>query len=793
MGVDSKKIPAVGNSLSISADDPAEFSGGIAGREPMLLRLLGRWTGSGGLGRRFSVGLMIVAALAGAATFFAITNVSRFGITQESVLVLLVIDLALVLLLGVTITWVLVRLWTQRRAGSVGARLHIKLVSLFALVAVVPAIIVVVLAALIFNTQVQAWFSDRVRTAVENSVVVADAYLAEHKRAIAADAVAMAQDLNRSWPQFVADLPSVERTVEIQAALRSLPEAIVFDSAGQIIARAGLTVSLELERPPVTAVQQAERGEIVILTSDAEDRVRALIGLDTFPSAYLYVGRFVDSNVLRHVDRSQQAAEAYAELESRRTGLELQFATIFVIVTLLLLLIAVGVGLGFANQMTRPIARLVRGAELVRSGNLGVRIDEDEGPDEFGMLTRAFNRMTRQLDEQRSELIEANRQLEDRRRFTEAVLAGVSAGVVGLDREGRVNLPNRSATALLGAEMGELAGRLLADVIPEMAPSIARAMSHPDRLVEDDVTLNIDNESRTLHVRIAAERDSKDQVIGFVVTFDDMTELLSAQRKAAWADVAQRIAHEIKNPLTPIQLSAERLKRKYAAEISTDRETFEQCTETIVRQVTDIGRMVDEFSAFARMPNPVFADANLVALCRHAVVLQQNAHPDIKIETRFPGPSLTLACDGGLLTQAITNLLRNAIEAIEGRTAPADGEPLPDGVISVSLEGGDDQVRITVEDNGRGLPETHRDRLTEPYITTRAKGTGLGLAIVKRIMEQHDGELNLDDRIEPDADPVGASSHSRGARVSLVLPIRTESPEADNNRAPVTTASVDGR
>ena len=451
--MDIEQAPRVVNKLSISADDPAEFSGGVIGREPLLLRLLGRWASSGTLGRRFSIALMIAAAIAGAATFVAITNVSRFGITQETVLVLIVIDLALVLLLGVTITWVLVRLWTQRRAGSVGARLHIKLVSLFALVAVVPAIIVVILAALIFNTQVQAWFNERVRTAVENSVLVADAYLAEHKRLISADAVAMAQDLNRSWPLIISNLSSVERTVEIQAALRSLPEAIVFDAAGQIIARAGLTISLEVERPPLSAIRQAEQGEIVILTSDADDRVRALIGLDTIPSAYLYVGRYVDSNVVRAVDRTKQAAQAYAQLESRRTGLQLQFATIFVIVTLLLLLIAVGVGLGFANHMTRPIARLVRGAELVRAGNLGVHIDEDDATDEFGMLTRAFNRMTRQLDEQRSELTEANRQLEDRRRFTEAVLAGVSAGVVGLDREGRVNLPNRSATALLASQV----------------------------------------------------------------------------------------------------------------------------------------------------------------------------------------------------------------------------------------------------------------------------------------------------------------------------------------------------
>ncbi len=786
--MDSEKTLRVGHNLKISAEDPAEFSGGAGRRDSTLLRWLGRLASGGALGRRLSIALMITAALAGAATFFAITNVSRFGITEDIVSALIVVDLALVLLLGLTITWVLVRLWTQRQAGSVGARLHIKLVSLFSLVAVAPAIIIVILAALFFNTQVQAWFNERVRTAVENSVVVADAYLAEHKRAILTDADAMARDLSQSWPRLAVNLPRVERRLRFQAQLRLVPEAIVFDTGGRIIARAGLTSSLELELPPRTAIEAAENGENVILTSDDGGAVRALVALDTSPRTFLYAGRFIDANVLPHIDRTQQAAQAYTDLAAGRTGVLLKFATIFVIVTLLLLLIAVGVGLGFANQMTRPITRLVRGAELVRSGNLGVRIDEAQASDEFGMLTRAFNRMTRQLDEQRSELVEANRQLEDRRRFTEAVLAGVSAGVVGLDREGRVNLPNRSATALLGAEMGELAGRLLADVVPEMAPSIASAIANPDRLVEDDVTLSVGDESRTLHVRIAAERDNKNSVIGFVVTFDDMTELLSAQRKAAWADVARRIAHEIKNPLTPIQLSAERLKRKYAGEISSDRDTFEQCTETIVRQVTDIGRMVDEFSAFARMPNPVFADTSLAAICRHAVVLQQGAHPDIEIRIDVPEDASTVACDGGLITQAVTNLLRNAIEAIEGRSPPADGETLPDGEVSVTLKFEPEEAQIVVEDNGRGLPETQRDRLTEPYITTRAKGTGLGLAIVKRIMEQHEGDLRLDDRADCDA-----PANSRGARVTLILPTRSESPAADNSDAPASATLTDGR
>ncbi|MDG2313199.1 MAG: PAS domain-containing sensor histidine kinase [Alphaproteobacteria bacterium] len=750
-------------------------------REPWFLRLLGRLTTSGALGRRYSIALMMAAALAGAATFIAITNVSRFGITQETVLVLLVVDLALVLLLGATITWVLVRLWTRQRAGSVGARLHLKLVSLFALVAVLPAIIVVVLAALIFNTQVQAWFNDRVRAAVENSVVVADAYLAEHKRVISADVAAMGKDLSRSWPRLTSNLASVEQTVNIQAAFRNLPEAILFDLNGKVIARAGLTASLELERPPLSDIEQAELGEIVILTSQAGDRVRALISLDTNPETYLYVGRYVDSNVIGYVQRTKKAAQAYAQLEHRRTGLQLQFATIFVIVTLLLLLIAVGVGLGFANYITRPIVRLVRGTELVRTGNIGVQIDEDESTDEFGILTRAFNRMTYQLDEQRGELIEANRQLEDRRRFTEAVLAGVSAGVLGLDKKARINLPNRSASALLGAEASQLNGKFLADVVPEMESSIKRAIANVDLLIEDDVTITRDNESRTLHVRIAAERDDNKQVIGFVVTFDDMTELLLAQRNTAWADVARRIAHEIKNPLTPIQLSAERLKRKYSKEIISDRETFEQCTDTIVRQVTDIGRMVDEFTDFARMPNPVFVETDLSAICIHAVLLQENAHPEVLINSNFSENIPLTACDGGLISQAVTNLLSNAIEAIEGRAIPNTGNDLPRGEIHISLNSDNNFIKLIVEDNGRGLPDTQRDRLTEPYITTRTKGTGLGLAIVKRIMEQHDGTLNLDDRVDMNKNELQTESNA-GAKVSLTLPIRKESFEAARNQ-----------
>ncbi|HEX2114853.1 MAG TPA: ATP-binding protein, partial [Alphaproteobacteria bacterium] len=430
---------------------------------------------------------------------------------------------------------------------------------------------------------------------------------------------------------------------------------------------------------------------------------------------------------------------------------------------LLLLLAAVWTGLVIATRLVQPIAALSAAAERVRSGDLLVRVEEGTSDDELGSLSRAFNRMTSQLSTQRAELVEANRQIDDRRRFTEAVLSGVSAGVVGLDADGRINLPNRSATVLLSTDLDRMIGRDFREAVPEMAALFEAARADPNRLAQDEVVIQRAGRRRTLLVRIAGERVAGG-TIGFVVTFDDVTELEAAQRKAAWADVARRIAHEIKNPLTPIQLSAERLKRKYLAEITSDPETFRICTETIVRQVSDIGRMVDEFSSFARMPAPVMRTEDLVELVRQTVFLQRNARPEITFETDLPGHPVRLALDQRQVGQALTNLLQNAVDAIHGREPAAELEP---GRIVVRVEERAGQIAIVVADNGKGLPTEDRDRLTEPYVTTRSKGTGLGLAIVKKIMEDHGGELSLADR------PEG------GAIVTLVFPATAAALSAD--------------
>lgn len=730
-----------------------------------------RWLRRAGLGRKAAILLTFAAVAAGIITFLALTGDLGLTLTPDVILALLVLDLTLLLSLGGVVTAGLVRLWTMRRAGVAGARLHVRLVTIFALVAVAPAIVVAAMSAVFFNFEVRTWFNDRVRTAVNESVVVAEAYLREHKQVIAADALAMANDLNRQWPQLISRPAVANRLVETQAALRALSEGIVFDSGGRVIARTGLSFALELARPPVWALEEAAKGEVVILTSDSDDRVRALVSLQTVPTAFLYVGRFVDPQVLRHMERTQAAALEYQRLEVRRSGLQLTLASIFVLSALLLLMAAVGVGLNFANRLARPIARLVRAAERVRGGDLSVRVPEHDREDEFATLTRAFNRMTRQLAEQRRELVEANRQLDKRRLFTETVLSGVSAGVIGLDSAGRVNLPNRSATGLLGMDVTLLSGHLLDEAVPELAPLISRVRLWPNKLVEDQVVISRDGRSRTLLVRIASERGGDGSITGYVVTFDDVTELMAAQRKAAWADVARRIAHEIKNPLTPIQLAAERLKRKYSQEIVSDRSTFEQCTDTIVRQVGDIGRMVDEFSSFARMPNPVMREEDLRPICREAAFLQRNAHQEITFEVAVPDEGVMCRCDRRLMSQALTNLLQNAVDAIEGREAATDGE-LPAGHIKLRLQESDGAlIRIAVEDNGRGLPDMARDQLTEPYVTTRARGTGLGLAIVKKIMEDHGGDLVLE------------SNEPVGARVTIVLPVKTAGDLEDTKTA----------
>jgi len=519
---------------------------------------------------------------------------------------------------------------------------------------------------------------------------------------------------------------------------------MVFDGRGTIIARTGFTFALGLDQPPPSAIEAASRGngDVQVMTSNEQDRVTALVRM--YGNTFLYVARPIDPRVLSHMDVAKAASTEYSQAEGSRSDLQIRVWLMFIVVTLLLLLAAVWLGLHFARQLVEPVSALIEAAERVRAGDLTIRVSEPADTDELSVLSRTFNRMTSQLGSQRAELVEANRQLDMRRRFTETVLGGVSAGVIGLDLDGQITLANRSASEFLEMEPGSLPGRSLAEILPEMVPILEQLGPSQTRLIQSQIDLRRPGSPhRTLLVRISAEQQGK-VVRGYVATFDDVTELLQAQRKAAWADVARRIAHEIKNPLTPIQLSAERLKRKYLKEIHSDPETFTTCTDTIVRHVGDIGRMVDEFSAFARMPQAVMRPESMPDLVGQAVFLQRQAHTEIRFEVMKPTAPLIVECDGRQMTQALTNLLQNAIDSIGGRIAEP-GQTLPRGAIEVSLSTDDGRVLIAVSDNGRGLPVAERDRLTEPYVTTRAKGTGLGLAIVKKIIEDHAGTLEMQD------------------------------------------------
>lgn len=706
--------------------------------------------------RRLALVLTVGAIVSGVATYVAISGAPPFGSDVRTVLVLLNLDLILLLLLGVVIARRLVSLYLQRRQGSAGSRLHVRLVALFGAVATAPAILVAVFSVFFLSNGLEAWFSERIRSSLDNSLAVAEAYLAEHKEIIRADALAMAADLGRIGDPLGAMPDQLRQAVNAQAAVRSLTEAIVFDSGGRVLARSGLsfTMDMQIEQLPPSALEQADLGEVVIFTSDTDDRVRALVRLDGFIETYLFVGRFVDANVLGFMERTQQIVSEYRQMERERSGIQVTSALIFGIVALLLLFASVWVGLTFANELAAPISRLIGAADRVRSGDLMARVPEGSDQDEIGVLSRAFNRMTSQLASQRHELVEANQQLDDRRRFTEAVLAGVSAGVLGLDADGDIVLPNRSASDFLGGG-DHLIGSSLAVVMPEIAPLLQRAALRPGEAVVDEVTVQRGGAQRSLLVRVAAQQD-EGVLVGYVVTFDDVTELLSAQRQAAWAEVARRIAHEVKNPLTPIRLSAERLNRKYLPQIVDDREAFTNCTATIVRQVDTIGHLITEFSAFARMPAPVMRGESMAELARQALQLQQTAWPDIAFRLELPpGDRVMLACDGQKVTQVLTNLLQNAIDSLTER-APAAGLPPPEIVLAVRRAAG--SVIVEVADNGPGFSSPERERLFEPYVTTRSRGTGLGLAIVRKIMEEHGGKAEL------------SESSAGGALVRLVFP-----------------------
>lgn len=686
--------------------------------------------------------------------------IGPMGPASPIVLALMGLGFVLILALAAVLTWRLLRLLGERSRDA-GARLHLRFVALFALAAVAPAIIVAFFFGILVTRGVDNWFSARVQTVVESSSTVARSYLDEQQKSISDHVARMAGALRTVAPSVAASPEEFSRYVGDLAKDNGFSSAYLIDRQGRVMVRAEPAGVVQLVVPPAVSFQAADEGDISLGAFESADLYRALFRLPGYTGAYMYVVRPVSRGIFTHLRQAEASVVAYRQAKVGRARIKAAFYLSYLETVLLVLVGAVWFGMTAASRIAAPVARLVQAAGRVSAGDLSARVDPTRDPEEIAVLSRAFNRMTIDLQQQQKDLRAAHVEAESGRAFTEAVLLGVSAGVIGLDPHGRVSALNRQADQLLALTPGSSRGKNLGDVAPELQAVATRATEVSGEAEED---IDVVRGAETRRIRAHASHGPE----GVVLTFDDITSLVSAQRNAAWKDVARRIAHEIKNPLTPIQLSAERIKRKYRGEITSDLETFDRCTDTIIRQVGDIGRMVDEFSAFARMPAPRFDRHDACELVRQAVFAQRVADPQVAIDVVGDSVPIMLTCDGRIVGQALANVLKNAGEAIEARMTQT---PVPAGRIEVHLTSGPDRLDIVIDDNGVGLPAQNRDRLTEPYVTTRVKGTGLGLAIVRRILEDHGGRLILNDRPPAFAAESGAGT-TRGARIVLSFPLK---------------------
>ncbi|WP_428149183.1 ATP-binding protein [Brevundimonas sp.] len=668
---------------------------------------------------------------------------------SRAVLFILLANLILIVGLATIIGARVMRL-SQRRREDPGARLHLRFVALFSLVAVVPAVLIALVFGLLVNRGVDQWFSQNVRSAVNNGASIGRAYVADVNGGLERDLGTMANELGGVRGAF-------DNRIQFSSALTQIadffgyPAVYILDGQGEVLAQSDLPDAPAYVAPPREAFETAAEGQDVPLAvTEHPDTIRALYPLPDYGDAYLYVVRPLAPGLVARMRNGEESIQGYRVAEESRARIQAAFALSYLETALLVLVGAVWLGMSAASAISAPIGRLVMAADQVAAGDLSARVEPDGAPGEISTLSHAFNRMTGDLQAQQAALKTASDEAQDRSRFIETVLSGVSAGVIGLDRRGRISAINDSALQLLSISEVEVRGKALADIAPELGDLVRRVEAH----IEEDIDVAREGETRRLRVRIEGGVGGE-----MVLTFDDITRLVTAQRNAAWRDVARRIAHEIKNPLTPIQLSAERLKRKFRPGIKDDVEIFDRCTDTIIRQVGDIGRMVDEFSSFARMPAPRFTNENPAELLREAVFAQRVAAPDLPVDLVEPLPKAKMKADGRMVGQALANILKNAGEAVAARRLATPAEEARTAIIA-RLQIENDIATFIIEDDGKGLPVRDRDRLTEPYVTTREKGTGLGLAIVKRICEDHGGELKLSD-----ADSL------HGAKICLIFPL----------------------
>jgi two-component system nitrogen regulation sensor histidine kinase NtrY len=730
--------------------------------------------------RRVGLAIILLALVSIGVTFVILMGLTPIDPTRDVITVAMTINGALAAILLGVIAFEILKLWQARRRGRAAARLHVRVVALFSVVAAVPAVLMAILAAITLDRGLDRWFEDRTRQIIDNALTVAQAYLQEHARVLRGDLIAMTNDIDRAKAVYEFEPTRFDQFFATQVSLRGILAAFILNENGEVVTRVVIDPKAEVPLPPADSFFKAKSGDPILIAPGSSNLVGGVMKLSAYDNFYLYAVRAIDPRVVEYLRLAETGASQYQQMENSRFGVQVAFALVYLGVALVLLLSAIWIGFGFANRLVSPIRTLISAADEVSKGNLVVKVPTEKSGGDLANLGETFNKMTGQLLGQRDALLAANEQIDRRRRFNEAVLSGVSTGVIGVDDEASIMLINRSALELLQLDEVQILNKSLAEVVPELDACISDVLKNEtDKVPETQIEITRGGRLRTINVRITREQSTRREH-GFVVTLDDITDLVSAQRNSAWADVARRIAHEIKNPLTPIQLSAERIRRRYGKRIDEDREVFDQCIDTIVRQVGDIGQMVDEFSSFARMRKPKKMPGDLREAVRDAAFMQSVANPEISISADVPSSPVTAVFDARLVGQALTNVVKNAAEAVSART----GDDLPKGKVTVHLreegDGSSGRIVIDVIDNGIGLPEENRSRLLEPYMTTREKGTGLGLAIVRKILEDHGGGIELLDA--PKTKP-----EDTGTLVRLTLAAHAEiEPETDLQNQTVT-------
>jgi two-component system nitrogen regulation sensor histidine kinase NtrY len=709
------------------------------------------WIGS------FAVGAALCSALV---TFLVLAGMTPILPTHEVVVWVLLANVVLVIGLIAIVAWESWRLIRARRAGAAASGLHVRIVGLFSLVAAAPAILVAIVASATLERGLDPWFTGSIKALMSNTVEIAESYRDMQCRTLARETQLMASDLNRARVLFDADRRLFTDFVRSRASALGFPTVMLLNPDASVFETIELKPVEGLTPPQAEDIKQASDSEATCIIPRSGNIYRSVLRLSAHDGRVLFVAQPVDPRATEFPPIAQAGVAYYQALEQKRLGIQVAFASMFALISLIVLLSAVWFGLAFANRLVAPIRRLIHATDQVATGNFYVQVPFRRQEGDLAHLGETFNKMTSELRRQHDGLTAASDLIDRRRRFMEAVLSGVSAGVIGTDQHGLITIVNPPAEALFDASRNQLVGQPLATLFPEIAKLIDEAKAGRLRLKQQQIQIARGGRERMLNIRVTSEQ-ARGEDKGFIVTLDDITDLVTAQRNTAWSDVARRIAHEIKNPLTPIQLAAERIRRKYGKFITADRDVFDQCTDTIVRQVDDIKRMVDEFSSFARMPKPALVQEDVVDTVRQVVFMMRIANPDITFRDTLPDLSVQASFDRRLLSQAVTNIVKNATEAILG--LPEDERGAPEIDVAVRVDGGD--IVVDVTDNGKGFPVEGRQRLLEPYMTTREGGTGLGLAIVGKILEDHGGRIELLDN------PAG-----RGGRVRLVFPLK-QSPE----------------